>query len=657
MNTVTCLTLNSLPKYNDSNIVTTTPDGKPLSYVYDEEWDFSGMEKPGIDKKTTLSFKMLDKEHRKYIQSTLAFTIEHEKRVNKIYPTRSSLKQFKNSLHIIIKLFKLNDWAELSDDKLYKRFKSKFEKYVQTHKFSGAYCDKVASALNRLNRIGLCARTVNSREYRSFSVSKVQQHIAIPIRMYQTLIAQAIETIETYHEYRSEISQLEKLNLDIQKEEENRASASDTRSAVEQRIRARIKKISHKIPHYTPDRTGVQVGRIMRACAVVILAFSGMRLSEMLSLSSSSYKERGMDRIPILQGEERKRNGRIIQETWQTHSITKDALELLYDITQPLRNFYTEKNNNNFELGLINKVAYENATRQINSAFLVLNATTQSKMYVQTNLARQLGNYLIKSGVVATSQDVDEFNRLNPSRTGQLKVSGPLPKLTSHDFRRSFAVFFKRYGFGSSSTIKFQYKHTNIQMSDYYSNNARLQAMEDVLLDKQLLDLMNEEGIQLGVDIYDEIYNDSEYLSGVEGERIAQDKFAKLNSGQHVYMTRTEIERLVRAGTLSVVKLPTGGYCTNPTCSRICGIGEFETEINPCSYKVVTDKEAKNILRQNKRLIQKFRALNTGDTMMNSILIATKQKIKRNELLIKKHHLNFEEFNDKVQGITMVETS
>lgn len=68
-------------------------------------------------------------------------------------------------------------------------------------------------------------------------------------------------------------------------------------------------------------------------------------------------------------------------------------------------------------------------------------------------------------------------------------------------------------------------------MSDYYGNNARLQAMEDVLLDNDLLKLMNEEGIQMGVDIFDEIYNESEHLGGAGGEHIAKDRFERLSSG------------------------------------------------------------------------------------------------------------------------------
>ncbi len=95
---------------------------------------------------------------------------------------------------------------------------------------------------------------------------------------------------------------------------------------------------------------------------------------------------------------------------------------------------------------------------------------------------------------------------------------------------------------------------------------------------------------------------------------------------------------------------PTGGYCLNPRCSRVCGIGEFATEVKPCEHQVITDKQAKVVISQNKRLIHTFRKLNTGDPMMNSILIATKQKIKRNELLVKKHNIEFEVFDDRIKG-------
>jgi hypothetical protein len=151
------------------------------------------------------------------------------------------------------------------------------------------------------------------------------------------------------------------------------------------------------------------------------------------------------------------------------------------------------------------------------------------------------------------------------------------------------------------------------------------------------------------------VYNKSEGLSGVEGERIAKDKFKELKDGHDIYMTRTEIEVLVRNGSLAIVKLPTGGYCTNSTCSRVGGITQFSTDKKPCIHQIVTDNQAKIILRQNSRLIKTFRALNTGDPLECSNLIALKQKIKRNETTIQKHNLKYKAFNDEVKSIIVMQ--
>ena len=180
--------------------------------------------------------------------------------------------------------------------------------------------------------------------------------------------------------------------------------------------------------------------------------------------------------------------------------------------------------------------------------------------------------------------------------------------------------------------------------------------MHDVLVDSDLLQLMEEEGVSLGVDIYHDIYNQSEHLSGIGGERIAQDKFKKMKAGHHVYMSRVEIESLVRNGSLSAVQLPTGGYCTNGECERICGMGLFIGEKKKCIHSVNTDKTAKEMARQRKRLISKFQGLNIGDTFMVSILVGIKQKIKEIELMLVQHEIKYVAFEDNVEGLINVET-
>lgn len=237
---------------------------------------------------------------------------------------------------------------------------------------------------------------------------------------------------------------------------------------------------------------------------------------------------------------------------------------------------------------------------------------------------------------------------LNPSREGQLTVGGTYSGFSSHDFRRSFAVFFVRYGFGSASGIKFQFKHQNINMSGYYANNAVLAQMNDLLMDEEMLNELKEAGIDLGVDIFDEIYNDSEHLSGVKGKAIMQERLDQLKAGKRIFMARSEIEENIRRGNFHIMQLPSGAYCTNASCDRVCGTSLFRAEIKECDHKVVTDKGAKKIAKQRERLITKFTNLNTGDVLKSSILTGLKQKILVEELTLKAHEIPYTPFTDEV---------
>ncbi|QFT12978.1 hypothetical protein [Vibrio sp. THAF190c] len=638
--------LKKVPLFDNDEIATFHMDGTPLSHVYDNVWDFSGQER--VTERARFGFATIDAKYRKSIQATLLFFMKERKNKNKTYAKLSVVRSFRQGLVLVSKGLNGCNWAELSDDVTYRAFKNNMVKYINDENLKVSTVDVIIRTINKLNELEFCARPVSRDDFRQVDIKLAQQHVAIPIKMYQKLISEAINIVATYHPHRKAISDIQSLAEEIYEEEAKRLDV--VLGLARLNVTHKIDKLSHSIPNFKVLRNGYQLNYILSACGIIILAFSGMRKSEMYRLSKRSFLFKGTNKIPILQGEETKRNGFAVRETWQTHAIVKDALELAYDATQYLRDIYNEKNKKDLDCGKISKLQFENNLNQINSVFLITKVKMRSTRY-NNDIGRFFKNTLSQFEILATQEDVEEFNRINPTRAGELKVGETLPKLTPHDLRRSFAVFFKRYGFGSTSTIKFQYKHRSIYMSEYYSNNARLQAMEDVLLDYELLGLMNEEGISTGVDIFDEIYNKSKCLSGSAGKRIYKDRFDKLGHGQHVYMTRDDIERLVRNGTMSVVKLPTGGYCVNSSCTRVCGIGVFAAEKKPCEYQVITDDQAKEILRQNKRLIKVFRELNTGEPMMNSILIGQKQKIKRNETLIKDFDLNFEPFDERIKGI------
>jgi hypothetical protein len=96
------------------------------------------------------------------------------------------------------------------------------------------------------------------------------------------------------------------------------------------------------------------------------------------------------------------------------------------------------------------------------------------------------------------------------------------------------------------------------------------------------------------------------------------------------------------------MQLPSGAYCTNGSCDRVCGTQLFRAEIKECDHKVVTDKGAKKIAKQRERLIAKFMNLNTGDSLKSSILNGLKQKIQVEELTLRAHEIPYTPFTDDV---------
>jgi len=657
-----------LPTSTDSlfrgHPITYAGDKQVLSYHYDDIWEFIAQETRALHGNYRVSFTQTDPKHKKEIQDTLFDLYQFFKKRDKIAPTSSQLRSWRGGFQHVSSLLGHTNWSVLDDNREFKRFKRTLKK----RQLGVRTVETIGTALNMLFDSTVLHNRIDGKGLKSLASNKpIRQHIAIPISMYQQILARALATVEKYHPYRHQISTVMEKAHEIQEQIRNGGDATGDGSqrsystdygALKSRLFRATQRIEHSIPDYKVTVGSATNTEIQMACMIVILAFSGARLGEALSFNKNSYTTKsnnGRD-VAVLLGETTKGNdGKPKQVTWQSHPVSQSALELAEDMHCALRERYKSQIQSKSESGEYHDEQKRVALKQVQSAFIPSWFSGQAVTYVTTGMASKITALSKKWGIKATLADVEEFNFLNPAWQGTLKVGGFLPKLTPHDFRRTFAVFFKRYNFGSAAGIKFQFKQHNINMADYYANNAALMHMNDVLLDKDLLKEMEKAGIALGIDIYDEIYNKSENLSGLGGEEIAKNKLEnqleQLKSGNDIYMSRQDIEAGVRSGELAIVQLPTGGYCTNTSCERVCGIGQFMAEKNKCIHQVHTDKTAKLLARQRKRLIDQFRGMNLGDRLKNSMLAGLKQKILDAEITLKKHNIGFESFTDAITGM------
>lgn len=643
----------------DSNelgpVITYNSEGNPKSYLYSDTWDYTGSVEVSNLVTPVISFRKIRLEYRRKIQDTLNELYKFSVTQNKIGASWSMLDSLKVGLTHIAECIESTDWSSLEDSNQYKHFRQKLKGRNLSR---GSIEGFIIPTLNKLQQAGLLNRLIDGRKVVESAISHVtQQHIAIPTKMYQTLLSNSIKVVETFYPYKDQISKTMAdayyLAGQIQSGFDTRTIRRDTPLSMDEwAIRARVtralEKIEHGIPDFKIDMNGYQIGEIQTACMTVILSFSGMRLGEACSLNLDSFKKRRLSKgieASFIKGKSTKGyDGRPKSHVWVTHHVTKDAIELAFTISNYLRDIYKnkiEKMKDELEMGLDE---YEKALKDLTVAFLAVKPQQQTARFVGSSFASRIRNLANKWSIRATQEDVIEFDMLNPTRKGQLKVGETLKKLSPHDFRRSFAVFFVRHGFGNTSGIKFQYKHKNINMSGYYSANAELARMEDILLDHDLLNELEEAGIDLGVDIFDEIYNKSEYLSGVAGESVMREKERALKNGQKVFMSRLELDNLVRNGTLSAVMLPGGGYCTNENCERVCSM--FAVGKSDCQFEIIDDKGARKKADRRDRLIKKFLALNDGDSMKKSILVSLKQEILFIEQTLRKHKISFTPFTE-----------
>jgi len=653
--------INSQLDYTDNPVISFTSSGKKKSRMLDEEWDFTALGQ----KKRKISFTSIkDPLHRRDAQHYLSTILEKTKMNSSSgHFSVGSLATHLVSMGVLIKHWGNADFKKLSNDREWRDAKISFK-----GKYSRSTVRQIGGFINKLHDFGLIDRWVSGDEMLSLAKpdSDTKQHIALPQAMHIQLLEGVVETIETYHPHRHKISEFmfnmvttqeDKFNLAYKKYGSACFSDRDRRRNINAQIRriAKKREKTFNVPKFKYSNEAHFVSGIVESCFIIIALFSGCRLNELLSMTPDSYQLIGT--IPTLYALTSKGNeGQPIEDIWTTHPITLKALELAYDVSQYARDVHIKNLKKHYNSNKIDKDLYERSIKELGSAFIPVSLQG-------TELGRELkADYSTPGGTSqfdpkkyfnpANAEDVLEFNLLNPSRKDTFEVKGFLPKFSPHDLRRSFAVFMVRNKLGNLLTIKHQFKHKNLNMAGWYANNAELARMEGLMLDSELMDMCDQAMEDAAVDALDDIYNGSGYLSGIEGKRISKAKKEALRRGEKIYLSRDELRSLIKSGDKSIVLLPTGAYCTNSSCERLCSISYFNSEDKPCDHEIITDKGAKVKAKEHSYLIKAFRGMNEfNDYAMASILAGMKQKIIYLEKTLIAHNIEFEPFTDKITAV------
>ncbi len=639
-------------EFKNNPFISFDSDGNGISRIFDDKWDF-------VSRREATRYVLFHKyplEHKKNIQSFTAklFFSEMEQAIDN-YVSVSKLLRTKKLLWAITKIWGKSDFSLLSSNIEWFKFKENIKSSMSVGSLK-----QISTTLRHLSNAGLLNRYIDSKALNELSNEKKgKQHLAIPTTIYSQLLQQTVEVIELYHPHRFEISSVMRKTIahfdnDLLKKIHVHRLDKNGAKYFNYTMVKYGNELGKEIPNFRFHLKGEWIKSIVKYCLMVVVMFTGMRSRESRTTNPNSYKV--FAGIPMLCGNTYKSNkGVAKKEAWVTHPIALKALELAHDATMYAREHFKNVLEENFSEGLISKDEYDRGSEELASSFITTSLSSERYNKVLSGYTLSLGSKdflnLKQLEIKATHEEVEEFNLLNPDWYGELKIGGSLPKLSLHDLRRSFAVFMVRNKLGNLQTIKHQLKHKNINMSNWYANNAELIRSEDLLIDKNLMSEIDKTTQNLAIEAFDDIYNGTQNLSGGGSVRIIEERDKLLGKGETIVLSRDELESLVRNGTKSIVLLPTGGYCTNSSCERVCSIESFVAESKSCQHLIITDKGAKQMAAQRKRLIAAFESLNEmEDYAYSRILIGYTVKIRQLEQTLKLHNIDFEPFTYTIKA-------
>ncbi|MBU0562437.1 MAG: hypothetical protein KJ890_02675 [Gammaproteobacteria bacterium] len=215
-------------------------------------------------------------------------------------------------------------------------------------------------------------------------------------------------------------------------------------------------------------------------------------------------------------------------------------------------------------------------------------------------------------GLVIERDDIDELVTFDAFRDWDDDPSfsvGNLWPLTSHQFRRSVAVYASRSGMVSLPTLKTQYKHLSATMTAYYGENSSY--AQSFLIDEQgnpiemasiLSAFRDEKHFNASLLLNERVIQASAPLNGPKGTEIqlAKDrgKLPKMLS------SRAETEKAIKQGRLSYKETPVGGCMLKGVCPHF-GIDVVLPCTSNCKDAVLTKDKLKTYV-ENLRFEQEM---------------------------------------------------
>ncbi|EGQ9064175.1 hypothetical protein WD347_003512 [Vibrio parahaemolyticus] len=247
------------------------------------------------------------------------------------------------------------------------------------------------------------------------------------------------------------------------------------------------------------------LGQLTCACYIVCGGFSGMRDSELDKLTPNSYYKdtfEGRD-FHLLQSHTFKLGEK--RETWVTASSSKTAISLMSVLTEQRRketDYPDQKYKNSI---------WVSQTQRSRPPILISDWNNRLRRFCQ------------QYGFIVTKEDFQECLECNPRSlkrvSNNVVVGEPWP-MSTHQFRRTLAFYCIKNRLGTLISLKQQFKHLYLAMTEWYTNGGKLASLRSLKVDEKIQNALDEINAETTANKIFKQWHSDEKLSGTHGKAI-----------------------------------------------------------------------------------------------------------------------------------------
>lgn len=342
------------------------------------------------------------------------------------------------------------------------------------------------------------------------------------------------------------------------------------------------------------------ITQIQGTCYHLVLAYSGMRRNEALSLKNNCLEIADKNTMWLI-GNTTKTVGQKKQVKWVTTKEIKRVIHILNSI--------------NSIIGDIHNIELSDLPLFVATKYMLLknfkNHSVHKRAFAQTDVLP-----IDENKMLITKQDLKEIRDIDFKVNEDRVKIGDVWNFTPHQYRRSLAIYAIQSGKVSLGALQIQFKHLFREMTLYYSNGSSFakKLFDDGIKQHISKDMQKIEPELETLDYIKEVLFSDEKLYGLHG-KVVENGFKKENNEDYrTYFLKNREETIKRFknGEIAYKSTALGGCVATEACdSRLT---RSITACLDCHGGILKKSKVDKVIQKQKEFIEFL-----SENSMNSI--------------------------------------